>query len=262
MPAACISGSMIAIINYFFNDIAYHEFKLPYGFDYITWCCGLHLWYIRSIVIIYFISPLIFHYIKNKFSLQKASAALLFILILFSATTYLSRYVHTSIQTLYQMSIIWTIFRLPAFMAGMFIACYGSSFHTKPIHKIFIFIFCLSMALLFRSNHIPPLPIISHYYQLLEFLFIIPPVIIFSEHLDLILRLLPEFARKALFWLGTSSLELYVVHEALYRIIGKGMVDLCNHRILLLFSISASLLAAYLLKLGASSIQRRFSSLR
>lgn len=210
----------------------------------------------------YFISPFVFYYIKNNFCFRKATITFLFIIILLCLTTFLSHYVHSSIQTLYQMSTRWTIYRFPAFMTGMLIACYGSSFHTKPVLGFITSFLCLTLAVLSRLYHIPNIPIIPQFYSFIGFLFIIPPVVVFCAHLDIILQHTPQLIKKILFWMGTSSLELYVVHEALYSIIFKGMKGTCNHWILLSFAIIASILSAYLLKLCASSIQRQFSPLR
>lgn len=258
MPAACISGSLIAFINYFFNNIAHHDFILPYGFDYIMWACGLHLWYIRSILIIYFISPFVFIYIKNNFKLHKFAIIFLSLIILLYLTTYFSHYIPSSIGALYKISTKWTIVRFPAFLTGMIIACYGSSYRTKLLKEITASLFCLTIAVLFRLHYIPHIPVISHCYGLLEFLFILPPIVVFCSHLDTILRQAPALIRKVLFWAGSYSLELYVVHEALYTIIGKKMETMCNHWVLLIFAITASILSAYLLKLATSSLQRRF----
>lgn len=259
MPAACISGFLIGLINYFFNDIAFHNFKLPYGADFIMWGCGLHLWYIRSILIIYFISPFVFYSIKGNSVVQKVIIIFMLLLALHCITIYLGRYISPSMSVLYTMSLSWTFNRFPAFLTGMIIAGYGRFFHIKHKRELTIAFLCLIMAVFLKLYHIPYIP--SRCNQSVVCIFIIPPVVVFCIYLDIILRHTPELAKKVLFWMGSSSLELYVVHEAIYSIIFKGMDALCNQGILQLFAFTASLPAALLLKVVASSVQRRFSPL-
>ena len=180
-------------------------------------CFGLNLWYIRTLLILYLLTP-VFYYLLRRYSpllilaavLISISIALLLLIPMMKDCAFSSM----------KVTLLWTLARMPAFVIGMFF--YRVDWSTKKwMNPIFLFLLLpvLYCVLYFHrlraiegalSNNLHLLPYIA-------LAIIIPSALVIF--CTLILRHIPIFFKQIFNFIGTISLELYLVHEAIFSTI-------------------------------------------
>lgn len=240
MPAAIISGILLKW-SFQFNSI----------YDILNFT-GLGLWYIRSLLILYLLSPFIYKLISRA----GRKDLLLMMCICFLGVT-IAHMILGSIFSLESMTLTWTIARTPSFLIGMFMAkqeyplvSLSKLSKTCRIAKVLA---CLLTIFLMAAYSYAPLPQPWKGYALffgwMSFSIWIP------EACRCIIRLhqhLPRKVQKLAHWMGIASLELYVCHEAIYTLVYKNLKIQCigqgNYFIQFICMIALSFSAAYVLK--------------
>lgn len=204
---------------------------------------GLNLWYIRTILILYLTAPVVYRLI-NRFSPYKVmlGLTLLSVVILLVSIPYLSM-----ASWITQTSILWTLARFPAFVLGMMIAYVN--WDVKKLVNIPCISACLViLGILFYLHYVRAIEeSLSSYLHLLPYIllaFIIPSVCLIISKLS---QYTPRFIRKGIEFFGIYSLEIYLVHEAIFAHIARYPYPAC-----LKFAIgySLSIIAALLLHLS------------
>lgn len=255
MPATVLFGIVIVILNCLFNRIANSGFGLPYGGDYVLWGCGLHLWYIRSLVVLYLLSPFLYSFIRLRISLPFFICIVFFLFPLCYALQSLAQILPPSCRLLYVMTSCWTVMRFPSFFCGMIVACYGSRFKSNVVRDVIIALFLMFLALGIRRAHLDgTLPgkhieLVEMIWHNTQYLFLIPIVMFLCVGMGYMFSRLSEknILSVVLRWLGSYSLEIYVVHEAVYGVLKKILSGSCPISIYYIAAISFSLLLALLL---------------
>ncbi len=212
MPPCILAGTSIALANVFFNDIAIHDFKLPHGLDSALWALGLHLWYIRSLLILYLLSPL-FVFLVSSRNIGRHMIILICMAIVMAASAPIikstvlpsdwTRFAHTT--------IFWTLYRAPAFIAGMIVAFKPPVISRKLVAWALFFLACA----IFVNTSIH-CGVLAKSSSPLQFLLLLPSLPLFCLICGKLKR-----GRAFFEYIGTRSLELYVVHEAIFHIMFK-----------------------------------------
>lgn len=204
LPTAIAAGIPIAIINYYSDNILRYDTVYPHGWDYVVWCCGLHLWYIRCILALYFLSPLAFYLIR----LKRPGYLHLFILAAYEIFCYYL--LQTELPICHETSFGLALPRTPTFFLGMFVAAYPELFTWRRVGIIG----CLSIALGIglRAQHVRLL------YIMMAFA---PGAVLTSAVLAAVKECTPHMVIKAVEFFGRFSLEIYVVHEAVINSFGR-----------------------------------------
>ncbi len=259
MPAAIISGIVIAAINYGFNYVAVQDFFLPYGVDYVLWGCGLHLWYIRSILILYLLAPFLFLFIRKRLTLPLFILIILSLLPLCYALQSMAPLFPRTCRLLYLMTTCWTIVRFPAFLCGMIVACYGTKYKINAVRDASLALLLLCISIVIRNFSLDgALPgsnasFIGILWNNTQYLLIIPSIILLCVGMGYTASYLSEtnIISIVLRWIGQHSLEIYVVHEAVYRVLKRLLLESFLMLYYPVLAILLSMILARLLKVLA-----------
>lgn len=201
VPAAAVAGTVIYLC----------------GFSNHLGVLGLNLWYVRTILILYLLSPFIY---KSLTKWNPTVVALVYIIISF-VLVMVSVPLLIKSSFVWKSTVCWSLARVPAFVIGMYVA--RMDFELKkllhPAYIIFV-IACLVAALHFHEER-AALKSLSTYLHLL-------PYTLVAFSLPLIITLfacakpyIKGSMESILVFLGTYSLELYLVHEAIFKYVAK-----------------------------------------
>lgn len=202
---------------------------------------SLDLWFIDTIIILYVLAPLLFKYLNKS----PISTFFCILFIYFSCQYLFSVIVFDRMSPLGLLS--WTIRRLPVFSLGMFFSI-REEWDGKYLYiSIFCFLMAIIMAIANKRNLLDPSCYHTTHYLILS---IGTPSMIML--IILLLRTLPCFMLKFLSYLGSFSLELYLIHEFVFCIMNIELT--INPLILLVSAFSISCFAAYMLNYVKSKI--------
>lgn len=210
MPAAIIAGILLR-----------WNFRLDSIGSWLNFT-GLGLWYIRTLLILYLLSPL-FYYIIIK---QKKIYILLIITLCAIGVSALTPTVFESVFTIESMTVNWTLARTPAFFLGMLLPhmeTHGrnSILHSKWHTACSIFSCGLAACLIVIFTYAPLTPLwnaFSLYFGWLTFALCLPWLCTLTAKG---ISHLPQKIQSIFHWMGVRSLEIYVCHEAIYGITRK-----------------------------------------
>lgn len=192
MPAS-ILGGILALVLTFESSIAQNLLKIS----------GLSLWYIRTILILYFISPLL--YVSFQHTRRSLWFALLMVVAytLYHVASNTAEYWWMGSWRLRQ-TVIWTLGQVPFYISGMYLA---SAPEKNRSTAFLVFGGCCLLPVLFILMLGDAVwPVFVHDVSVL--------LICTSGYY--VARSLPNCVGKCIEWCGTHSLELYVCHEAIY----------------------------------------------
>lgn len=257
MPAAVIAGVAVALLNYCFNNIASPDYNLPCGFDCLISISGLQLWFIRGILLLYLLSPLIYKLVGKEFKIR----TLILVTILSQVTLfffhYTVKYIPETIAPYYYSTFCWTNLRFVAFFCGMLSAAYGSYYNISWFRDGLLAFLLFVIAIIIRVNlDYGGIPIFR--YKIIigacksfQYVLIIPFIIFLCGVLGYLVSNTSRIGISRVFsllrWFGFYSLEIYTVHEATFRVIGNLCASYQIMYIYYVISIPLSLLLALLL---------------
>lgn len=204
---------------------------------------SLDLWFIHSIIILYVISPLLYHSLCNW-----GKTTLFFILTIFFINGFTLRplvgYDWLSIPGV----ISWTIERLPVFTAGMFVGI-NKKLSDKTINISYLFLFIAISLRLLRKTEMSFLGIEACEY--ISLTFGIPALIVFCI---IVIKVLPSYVKCFLNFMGSYSLELYLTHEFIFWVLKICLEDKYSPWILLPSAFFLSFVAAFICKLTINKL--------
>lgn len=171
---------------------------------------GLNLWYIRTALVFYLLAPFIFRFMVNR----NATWVLVFCTLLGVIGVLITVPILTHSGFVWQSTVSWTLARLPVFALGMYIARMNFSVR-KLLHPAYILfaVLCLLAALYFhRERELQQS--FSTYLHLLPY---IPVAFAMPLCIVLLSYIIPVKSGRVLAFIGSHTLELYLVHEAIFR---------------------------------------------
>ena len=227
------SGGLIRRVALFFSDLFYLTF-LIYGTQTI--------WFVLGIMICYLLFPLLYRCAVKASCVQKLM--LLLGILCFAFVAAFLPYLHN-------LEIVWA--RLPIFVIGAYFGTYKepSNYSKKSTLPLCVasVLTILLLGWAVSSNWIPSR---SDAWLLIRWLVYVPVTLAF---LYLVSHFGPQ--SRVLAWLGTISLEIYLVHITAIRLLRfYGMLDLWGgwtYLVLPLFTVPA----AWLVHKLAGCIQKR-----
>jgi peptidoglycan/LPS O-acetylase OafA/YrhL len=211
------------------------------------------LWFMVGIILLYLIAPFMYHYITkdNHDSIGTRGWTLIF-LAEFSALLiiFLPQFGGKCIQ-IFERDILWIFARASAFILGMLFACKKLQLKTIPLSVAIIGLFCAIVSRIgyrFFPNMWKEISYqIPQFFALMLFL----PLLCFL--ICCLSERLPHPITRAISFIGTISLELYLWHEFIYRVIPYTFHPV----LLLLMGIFISILLAYLTHLVFKRLFRK-----
>lgn len=248
----CIIGGM-AFLYFWMNGAPklHHTGSLNFYSAFV----GLDVWYIRSLLIFYAISPLLFRLLKyNKYPW-----------ILLSVIWFLTPHIHDlcnqwikdsfedSTQQFMNQTVVWTVDRFPAYLMGLTVAHANLDFNSRSRIKIFsLGLLALTLFICARYLELPVNPFSEYFRKYFgTFATLIPALPVLCIAGDKLGSILPEFITRGLLWCGNLSLELFLAHAALFPCVrdayGSGVL-------LFVICLFASFAMAILLKLVTNNI--------
>ena len=217
------------------------------------------LWFIRALILFYIISPLLFLTL-NKNTAYTSITSLIASAILAMLNFYIIKSIF-SINNIYSLPFtlfVWPLWRLPVYVTGMVIATNGLRWLISfPRRMYSIGIICILGEFTFAfgastyswSNVLGLKSIITYYLLILA----IPAMI------DMLVRInlsIPAFLQKLITNIGILSLELYLVHEFIFKNLvsnfGTGWIQF-------IIAFLLSFITAYILKYFSAKITPVFS---
>lgn len=170
----------------------------------------LNEWFIAAIIVTYAISPLLYKLLTNNRKFYVAVVAMVYVLIFMISTKYIHSVVLKTVVS------IW-VTRIPAFMVGMLAAdairkseC---SISLRCSHALIGFgLLCAAITLISFKLKIP------NYWTINRILFL--PMVIAILLLFAMLADLNKESHivKVLSWLGSVTLEIYLLHEKILKV--------------------------------------------
>lgn len=226
--------------------------SLSLNTETISRAIGLHEWYIRCILLYYALSPTLAWY----FSTFNKRKSLISIVITSAITTCLVQWIFEnnvysikeSVFYLFHGTIMFSISRLPAFVFGFFVAdenqCEESFFSKKTYLSIAI-ISCIA-ALISHALSFSGL-IFGKELRFLAYVFLSISIPLILWIIVKIFAFFPKQINHFLAWIGTYSLEIFLIHGIIFRWINE--YHFCNDNwfVYILCSFPASFMAAYIL---------------
>ncbi len=200
---------------------------------------SLDLWYIRAILVYYLISPLLYKYLEEKTWLTMAA-----ILLLFTINELFFR-IHDS------NSPTWIPERLPIFTIGMLLMIRKDIITARAMAlSIGFLMLAIGLVAIYRENIYCLLPWAAHMFALaLGTTGMIWLLILLFRHI-------PRSLLSPIQWIGTISLEIYLVHEFIFGVVRLLLGSQYCPLFLLLLGITLSILIAYLCKWTTDRIKR------
>lgn len=240
MPGAIICG-----IAFFYMGYAHGEK------DIALW--GLNLWYVRSILIFYFLSPFLFIFLKRW-----KTKALLFLIILAEVTAYLFADC-IYVGRILTVTLSWSFARLPIYLLGMALPIFSKE------KEISVSIRCLLFSALVGIMILGELRVYQIYHNLdvvkllfMPSLLLSPTILLMSIFWVKWMRILPPFLLKIIYLFGFYSLEIYLIHESILKFNSKIAFYVQSALLSKMMCIIVSVLLAYFLNVTCSRIQTFF----
>lgn len=174
---------------------------------------GLNLWYIRTILLLYLVAPLIYRLlVSRRPGLVMAGCVCVSVVGVLMGVPGLAS---CPFET--QTTVTWTLSRLPAFAAGMFIARVNWDVKSlcNPRYAAFFSVALAALLYLHYRRHISGS--FSSYLHLLPYILL---ALLVPGCCLLVSRAwsrVPEILRRLVEFFGIYSLEIYLVHEAVFR---------------------------------------------
>lgn len=211
----------------------------------------MHLWYIRAILVFYLLAPFVYPLISRRLYL------ILFIIVPLAAGMLLCQVPGALAAQNVVKSVIWPLLRFPAFIAGMYVAylgtCDGQESSPLSLPAVLgcsaVAIISLAAAVYMKNSSL----------YALQYTALLPCAGVFcllcgwlrqsAAHCRLIGMLCAAGE-----WLGTHSLEIYLVHLAVYYGMRKYYAPTGAAAFIL--SVVLSLLLACLLRKAAGVVVR------
>lgn len=229
----------------------------------ISQAIGLNVWYIRCILLYYALSPALAWY----FSTINKRKALISILISSAIITCATQWIFEnniysikeSVFYLFHGTIMFSISRFPAFVFGFFVADESrseESFFRKKTYLI-VAIIAFIAALI---GHTPSLSrlIFGKELRFLAYTFLSLSIPVILWIIVNFLHFFPKFVNKFLVWIGTYSLEIFLIHCLIFRLIKELFIYNGNWLTYILLSFSTSFLAAYILNKTIYTLTKLF----
>lgn len=227
MPAS-ILGGVLALVLTWETSIAQNLLKIS----------GLSLWYIRTILMLYLISPLLYALFKNSKRALWYLVLMVVAYVMYHAACHTMEYWWMGSWRLRQ-TVIWTLGQVPFYLSGMYLAA-----EREKIWKsaILVVIGCCLLPVLFQlsfGNSSIGTEFVHNASVLLICAFGYYPYAVF-----------PKSVNRVIDWCGEHSLELYVCHEAIYAF----SYNLDKSVYMLPVALVASFLAAYGISVASRSV--------
>lgn len=234
IPSCILCGTTkYLLFTLFYSSL----FILKDGLNIGIWSiASLDLWFIHTIIILYIISPLL-HWILEKWPYE----TIIIIIIIFFINGFTLR-PEVGFEWMSPKGVTsWTLERLPVFTAGMLV-----SMNKFRLEKYTFLSASFLMAAL-CLNYISKTKLsiyCDQTYQIFALLLGMPALLTICISL---LKVIPNYIKIILSFLGTYSLELYLVHEFIFWAM-KIVFTNANTLLLLVSSFSLSCLVAYTCK--------------
>lgn len=206
---------------------------------------GLDKWYIRTILLLYLVSPLLFLLVKSSCRMLWA------LIVLIGSVAYGVAMCRASFECLNPgehfhlfMTVVVTILKFPAFMLGMLVYCFLRQERKISLMSLGAGVMaaaCLLVIMGFAATKSS-----SVAYCCNNFLLAFLALPLFGVVNFLFTRLLPVRLKDALMWVGCYSLEIYMVHEYVYYKGGEIFSTCSAARVVVV--LVCSFVSAYLLK--------------
>ncbi len=225
----CLSFLVIGTFYIFPNNTNIINMLSPFSLD---------LWYIRAILVYYILSPWLHKYLQEKTAITMA-----FVIMLFLINELFFR-VHES------NSPTWILERLLVFTIGMLLTVKQNIISPK---SVFIALGFLTIACTLAAIHKGDIFGNTIPWAIMMFalafgtMAIIYIIIMIFKHIPLVI-LLPFR------WIGAMSLELYLIHEFVFKIVKITTIDYLSNMGRLIVGIILSLLLAFLCKLATNKV--------
>lgn len=178
---------------------------------------GLNLWYMRTLLLLYLLAPLTYH----LFSVRSPILVLLGHFVLGMAGVLISVPLLSGASFECQSTVSWTFARLPVFAVGMYVA--RMDFRLRQIFSPGYVLFaclCLFAALYFHDLRYET-QALSNYLHLFPYMLVAIAMPLLLGVLVFIIPANPGVVAHMAAWAGACSLELYLVHEAVFQRMAK-----------------------------------------
>lgn len=201
IPAALISG----VILYSLGKVG------------ILGLFGMELWYIRSILIIYLLSPLFYRLLKK----YEPARVVVTITLLATVGVLVAVPLQLRNQPAFNTTMCWTLARLASFVVGMYIAQRNWSIRQVFSGKYICFCIIALPALMYVHYLRLAENSISTYLHLLPYVALAFCMPFICGVVCKVINFIPGVIRKSVEFFGVYSLEIYLVHEAVFNTVGN-----------------------------------------
>ena len=228
----CLFFLVIETFYIFPNDTKFINWLSPFSLD---------LWFIRTILVYYLLSPCLYKYLQGK-----AGITMALVIILFLINDLFFRIHDCNSPT-------WIPERLLVFTIGMYLSVKQDIVSPKSI-LISLGFLILSITIVasykgdIYGNTIPwSIMIFALAFGTMSIIYII----------TMILKHIPSVILVPFKWIGAMSLELYLIHQFVFGMVKIATINFLSNIGQLIVCITFSLLLAFLCKLAIGKITKR-----
>lgn len=234
-PACFLFGS-IKILFYYATSPAFYELYDVMHLGMLSFF-SLDLWFINVIIIYYAISPALYYCLKRWSGIMVGVVFLLCVL----SHLFVDPIAESDWYSPWGI-VNWTLRRLPVFSIGMYVGIYPQilSRKTTLVCSCLAFIAAVVMVLISK------IPSLFNFWGFLRNLFIAVGTAFMVYICIFMLEKLNKTAYRLLTSFGIVSLELYLIHEFVFRTINLELNGSVNNLILLSLAFAISLIVAFL----------------
>lgn len=238
LPAAIICGVLFKEIGIGCGDVK----SMAY--------CGLDMWYIRTILFFYLLSPLIY-FCLNKWKVKACITMLFFAEIVSCIVLNIP-----SDGNVFSETLRWSFPRMPIYILGMTLPFYADKKEIS-ISPLLLLLFSLVgitvelLVLLQQYSDWSKFVWYLHMPSLLLFPAILMGIFCFAK----IEKLLPSFLFRSLCFIGSISLEIYLIHASILMYCKTFKMYVLNAFVAKLICILISFLLAWMLSIVCRKFQ-------
>lgn len=209
-PTCIISGILLVMAWHTGAPALYSYSSLYFKLAFV----GLDVWYIRTQLLFYLLAPFVFVvFVKYRYSLLLiALYSLIGFTLIYQGSPWHLNFQGEN-QFLWNTTILWSIKRFPAFLAGMFVAV---NLREKVSFKTWGILAIGSGISFFALSGMQYAGIVSDNICNSFEIFLFPCWYYVVLFLERTLVCLPKLVTAAVEWVGLHSLEMFLTHAAIF----------------------------------------------
>lgn len=175
---------------------------------------GLNLWYIRTIILFYIVSPFV---LKGLFKWGSRAFVGFFLISIISCALLLYCPIFHGVKSSIYTTFTWSISRFPIYLVGLYLPLWAAE--DKAINFRWLLLWALLGGIILYGLRLWQLchGIREEMLLFMPSILLLPAMLVVSHVFFTFLNRIPKIVTMVLSLMGSLSLEIYLVHESLFQ---------------------------------------------